>query len=400
MKRSFNVTNKTFPLFSFFLFYLVSISPALAEFDPAKINAGGIEFIPVVGLSESYDSNILYTPDNEESSLITVISPQLLINKEIGVNNYSLEATAEIGQFADSNDDNYVDSSVKAIIHQSFTRKANLDLEAYRLNEHESRGTGNSAGGNIGLTSPDEYHINGFSGKFSYGSQEAIGNIVIKLFSNSRRYDTRRDVTNKRDQDDVGGVATFFYHMMPKTSLLAEISHREISYETNPDFNSFQQRAFFGASWNISAITKGTAKAGLLEKNFDDMDKGDVSAFSWELGARWTPLSYSVIDVLTSGKTEETNGAGDYIDSKVLRVQWIHFWNDRMNTTLNLNSSQYDYKPSTRKDKLASFSIGIIYNFKRWLDFGVSYSRSDNQSTVDNFDYQKNVFTLSLTAGL
>ncbi|MDH3325368.1 MAG: outer membrane beta-barrel protein [Gammaproteobacteria bacterium] len=383
------------------LLTLLSVSNSHAEFSPAVVKAGGIDIVPVLGLFQSYDSNMLYSNADEKTSMITLIKPKVTVSTEVGANTYSVGAGVSIGSYSESRADDYVDSNLSLDLHQSFSRKAELDIKAGRLNTHEARGADYSSGAAaISITEPDKYHINHAEGTFSYGSKDAIGRIVFNLSSDTRIYDSRRTQTKTRDRDSVGAGVTFFYHVMPKTSLLFELSQRELVYSNRVSDNSIEQRAYAGASWDISALTTGTAKGGLLEKNFDDATKDSFSGFSWEIGARWTPLSYSVIDVLTSGKTEETNGSGNYIDSKNVLVKWAHFWSERLNTVLDVNVTKNNYQPSPREDDFVSVGLQLNYNLRRWLNIGGGYTYSENGSSQDEFDYAKNIFSISLMMGL
>jgi hypothetical protein len=228
-----------------------------------------------------------------------------------------------------------------------------------------------------------------------------MGRIVFNLLWDNRIYDNHRANTKIRDRDSVGGGVTFFYHAMPKTSLLFELSHREFNYSNYENYDSIEQRALVGASWDISALTTGTAKAGLLEKNFNVDAQDGYSGISWEIGARWTPLSYSVIDILSRGRTEESNGSDDYyIDSKGVLIKWAHYWSESVNTVLDVNVTKNAYQPTTREDDYQSIGLQLNYSPRRWLNVGIGFTHSTNQSTNDSFEYEKNVVAVNLTAGL
>ncbi|MDH5258600.1 MAG: outer membrane beta-barrel protein [Gammaproteobacteria bacterium] len=385
-------------IFSLVTFF--SFSSSYAEFDPAVVKAGGVEIVPVISVSQLYDSNYLYREADEKSAMLTLLKPKMTASVGVGANKYSLEAAASIGRNSENSADDYVDSQLAIDLNQSFSRKMQLDVVIERINTHEDRGTGYSSDDNSLLDEPDKYHITRFDGKFSYGSKDAIGRIVFNLSSGSRIYDNHRAVTKARDRNDASGSVTFFYHVMPKTSLLFELTHREFDYEVSTIYNSIEQQAYAGVSWDISALTTGSAKAGLLEKNFNDADGKDFSGFSWDIGVRWTPLSYSVIDVLTKGRTEETNGDGDYIDSKTVLTKWTHFWNERVDTVVSANITKNDYQPSSREDGILNIGIQANYNMRRWLVVGAGFSHSENRSTQAGFDYAKNVVSINLTAGL
>ena len=395
-----NNKNKT-GITSILLLSLFVVKTSHAEFDPAVIKAGGVDIVPVVSISESYDSNILYAETTKESDTVTEIRPEVSATVESGANEYSVKVGASIGRYAKSSEDDFVDSNVSMNIHQSFTRKAILNVDVERMNEHESRGLNYGKGKD--LPEPDKYHINQAKAKFSYGSRDSIGRIVFNAITETRNFDSRRSITKTRDLQNTGGGVTFYYHFMPKTSLLFELSQRELTYRHNEldNSNSIEQRVFAGTRWDITALTSGTAKAGLLEKNFEDSAKSDRSTFSWEVGARWSPLTYSVFDIITKGALEESEDVNDYsVESKNVLIQWVHFWNKALDTTLHVNVTNRDYQQSGREDKLVSSGVKLKYNFRRWLDASASYRYSESDSSTANFSYDKNVLTLGLIASL
>jgi len=377
-------------------------SHVYAIYEPAVINASGIEVVPTLQVSQSHDSNYLYASSDEQSDWIRKVSPAVNILKTNGPSEYKLSFGLDVGSYKTHTSDDYLDSMLSLDLHQSFTRKFSLGLMAKRHNLHESRGLGYSSGdlGSTPLSSPDEYHTDSYGMLINYGSKDAIGRIEMNLTGENRQFDTRRDVTSVRDRSLAGGDFTFYYHLLPKTSLIFEVGHHAFTYENNTAYDNTEQHFFSGVSWDITSITTGTLKAGLLKKDFSDAERDDFSGFSWEIGARWTPLSYSVVDALTKGRTEETNSEGDYIDSKSLIVQWTHFWNDRVSTKLNSNLTMNSFKPTGRDEDYLNLSFSVNYDIRRWMQAGLSLSTIENEATDNSYDYQKNIVSINLNLAL
>jgi len=382
------------------LFALFQSRLVFAEFSPATIKAGGVDIVPVVEFSEFYDSNILYSESATKNDLITRITPGVSASLASGANEYLLTAGALLERFSKSKVDNFIDTDIAVDLHQSITRKFILDVKAKRINAHEERGLNYSRGLNT-LAKPDAYALNEAVVKLRYGGRESIGRMVFSIGNDSRVFNSRREITRFRDLENKRAGMTFYYHLMPKTSLLFELSQRKIDYRNNKADNSTEQRFFIGSRWDISALTSGTAKAGLLSKKFDDMAKSSVSTFSWEIGARWSPLTYSVVDIVTKGLFEESDDINNYyIDSQSLLLKWVHFWAKNVDTTIHANALNRVYKQSGRNDKLKKIGIDINYHFRRWMDVGVGYNFADSQSNISGYSYNKNVFFLSVKLGL
>lgn len=267
---------------------LLFVTNAYAEFDPGIIKTGGVDIVPVLAVTEAYDTNVLYSEDNEKSSRVTKLRPSVVASMAVGANKYSVAAGAVIGRYANSSEDNYSDSNFLFDLRQSFTRKLTLDFKAKRINTHESRGLGYSQGITQGtlLAKPDQYNLNVFDGMLSYGSKDSLGRIELQLYSEAREYETRREIIKIRDRDIKGGDVTFYYHIMPKTSLLFEIGSRELTYIYNASYNSAEKRVLLGTTWDMTSLTSGTAKAGMLKKDFDTTLRKSASILSWEVSAR------------------------------------------------------------------------------------------------------------------
>ena len=53
-----------------------------------------------------------------------------------------------------------------------------------------------------------------------------------------------------------------------------------------------------------------------------------------------------------------------------------------------------------REDVLLGAGLGLDYQFRRWLGFGVDYTFSDRKSNFRNSDYTDHIFGLKVTLSL
>jgi len=392
--------NKNKTVFGFSLFFCVS-GFTLAAPQPAAVDLGGFTMVPAIEIEEKYDSNILFTETDETDSMITILAPSIQIGAQKGVNFYGIQAAAQAGFYTNSSDDNYIDAQLQGDIHQEFTRKSQIDLTALYAKSHEARGTGFSQGSLVGLDEPDEFHTTSAGVDYTYGSEDAIGRIKLSASGLAKRYDNHSATTEGRESNNYGVGATFFYHVQPKTSLLFEIKHNQIDYTLDAvTLDSTENRFLFGAEWEITSITSGNARLGLLKKDFDDGSRDNFSGFSWEIGGVWSPLTYTQFTVQTEGKTAETNGIGDYIDSKILAIGWIHSWTTQISTNLDTFVMKNDYNPSAQEEGIVSISGAVNYDMRRWLTLSVKIGHSQRLSNQAGQDYTKNELSFNILATL
>ncbi len=371
--------------------------------------AGGIPVGPLVAypsvtVTLSHDDNQYNAANNEEGSWITVISPGVRFKGERGRYDFAVEYGLDVGRYDNDSTDNYEDQRLAGEFNVGFSQRSRLNLNAEYLDTHDDRGTGRSEGAGAPAGDPDEWHSYGLGGLYSYGAKGAKGRLEVEAGFLSKEYDNNRAVTYTRDRDNADLGATFYYQIMPKTALLFQAANTDIDYDQDApgtaSLDSDEWRYLVGATWEATFQTTGTVKVGRLRKDFNDGAREDFSGSSWELGMQWRPLSYSSVDIISSKKTGETDGSGDYILTKDLSVSWTHGWFKRFSTTANIYGSEASYGASAREDDTLSYGLSADYQMRRWLSFGASYTRTEKDSNTNTFDYDKNIFLLSVTATL
>jgi len=380
--------------------------PAVAAIEPAAIDAGPVKIVPMISAQVGYDDNFFSTSANEEDDTITVLSPSVQLIAEDGLNAYRLTYQLSEGINQDHSSDNYTDHNLSADAHLEFSQRSVQDLNAAYNKGHEARGTGLSGTGGIAnsIDAPLEYDTQTVGFSYIYGAPEATGRIQVYGEHLDREYQNFRSITEGRDDTEVTLGAVFYYQVMPKTSLLFEVRNKDIDYDVDPanSLDNETRKYFVGATWEGTAKTTGTVKVGVSEKDFDSASRKDFTSGSWEASVRWAPRTYSVVDISTSRSAAESTGNGNFIDTKSYNVNWNHAWSDIVNTDLGLGltSETYEGAADGRKDDTASVNMGVNYDMRRWLTFGLNYKYSDIDSNLANTDYSKNLVMLTVNASL
>lgn len=377
---------------------VVLFSSAATALEPASITEGPIQVIPQLSTQFGYDDNIFSTETNEVSSTKLVLFPSVQLRAENGLDQYSVNYEVSNGVYQDSSADNYTDHELSGRAYFDFNIRNRLELLAGYLKTHEDRGSGLNQGSNATANDvPVEYHVNSMQATYEYGGKEAKGRIKLVFGIQDREYDNFRTQTEPRDRQSINTSATFYYRVMPKTSLLFEVRNQEIDYELPAaTLDSSERKYLIGAEWDATAKTSGTIRLGYSEKDFDSSARADDDGLSWELAMRWAPKTYSVVDISTSKEAQETDGIGNYIDTTSFDIQWTHAWSDVWRSRIFYGVSDDEYVSSVRKDDQTLYGVGVDYDLKRWLSFGLDYVHSDRDSNSADLNYEKN--TLYFTA--
>lgn len=397
---------RTSLLLSSTLFTTLMVLPLSAQaVEPASVDLGPVSMVPQLTLSTKRDDNIFLAAADEKSSTVTVINPVVQLIAEDGANAYMLTADVRRGIYHSSQDDNYTDVQLSADANLVFDVRNKFDLQAAYLKAHEARGTGLTDGVNATLNdAPIEYNEKTAGGTYTYGADEAQGRVVGALSYTVRDYTNFRSQTETRDRDTLRAGATFYYRVMPKTSLLFEARRTEIDYQNEvagtSSLDSNEWKYLVGATWDATAKTTGVVKAGYAKKAFSAADRDDKSAFTWEAEISWAPLTYSTFALSSGQSLEESNGADDYIDTSTANLSWNHEWNDRTKTALAYGLTNESYDQTSREDDTNRFSAGVTYDLRRWLTVGMDLTHAQRNSNLAASDYDSNTLVLTLQGAL
>jgi len=366
--------------------------------------AGGVPMGPVtaypsIGYALKHDDNLFYAPTNAVSDTIQVLTPAVRFEAKQAANTYSLVAGAALGRYNSSTADNYDDYNLNGLANLDLTTRLRANIKADYLDGHDPRGSTNNAIS----TTPDRYHQTYLGAIASYGARGAQGRVDFELGQLKRRYINNRLTTFASDRDNTDVGATFFWRIAPKTSLLLQGKHTEIDYQDSTStLDSTENRLLGGLTWEATAKTTGIFKLGMVNKDFQDPTRGSTTSPSYEGAIKWSPRTYSIVDInLSKMPAETTGGVGDYIDKTITGAVWSHQWTSQITTAATASYSTDVYKGSIdRKDNLQNFGLKATYSMRRWLNFGADYSYTNRNSNDNLFDYKRNIIMLFVNATL
>jgi len=366
------------------------------------IHIGPVTVHPSMKIITLHDDNLFLSDKNELSTLIEIVSPAVSFSLQDNIKKLTLDYEIQAGFHENSRQDDYVDQKLLGVFVFNPTDRIKTVLRAEYLDKHDARGTERTEGGG-GTLDPDEWHSYGIGGLVSYGTPNATGRVEIETNYVIKEYDNNRLVTFDRDRNDFKLRGTFFYRIWPKTRLLFEIKQTVFEYEKNAigqaSLDSTGRDYLFGATWDATYKTTGFAKFGVSEKDFDSELREDSEQFKWEIGVRWSPRTYSTVDITTVRRQDETKGFGDSIDVSEFTVSWNHTWRNRISSTVGFFFAEDDFSSTDRVDERFKSCLKLNYDWRRWARISVGYQYEENDSNVSTFSYQRNLFdfTIDLT---
>jgi len=392
----------------YLMLMLCSATVVHAEgFDPAPVKLGFVDFVPSLTVFEEYDSNLYRQNKDAEESWIQIMVLRMKAQAFDGPHEYTANYRGAAGFFDNTSSDNYIDQSASLGGKWDISTRHRFELQGGYLQDHDRRGTEYFQGDQAQqIDEPARYREEMLLGRYSYGAAGARGRLNFEAKSINRTYLNFREFTRQSDFSNVSGTGTLLWRLVGELQGLVETTYGSVNYKTDPqkqdginDVRDSNYSAWLtGVTWDVAGKTTGTVKAGYATKDFADRDRKDFGGSSWSGELTWNPVNYSRFSLSTGRRAEESHGRGDYKDVNDWGVAWTHHWTNTIESNLHYRESDETYKadPERRDDKIHRYGIGVDYVMRRWLVFGMFYTREQRDSNIAQFDYPRNFTGLTL----
>jgi hypothetical protein len=252
----------------------------------------------------------------------------------------------------------------------------------------------------------DRYNSNLFYAILTY---DAGSKLRLRFdYSNfALNYDDQRNVL--RNRVDNSFSTYLFYKLRPKTSLFFEYVFTDIGYTDDTTLNSKEHNFFLGVEWKITAKSKGSVKAGYGLRDFTASGTNNTNAFIFEgkVEHKFTPKTS--LTVTASRRTDETNIPSTFfVLTDEVEVTYQQMVTSKITGSIALGYANESYGAdltfgaltAKRKDNFYRVSLGLQYEFRKWLKAGISYTHITRDSNFSDFNYSNNTVLLRLTGSL
>lgn len=388
---------------------------------------GGGYFHPYVTTTGMYEDNVYQTAENEIGDYATIFSPGIWlalpgVREKSSSPTTSPRTTGGVGVVEDRGD---VLRRMKAFLHYradmtryeeedsedsddqrfegllQYSLKGGLAFEAMGqyLDSHENPGESVSG-------AKDDYTSNLLGGRVTYdmGTRFRLRGEYSNFDVN---YDSAENDTRSRNDDKY--VASLYYKLTGKSSVLVEYDFVDISYDESPDFDSEEQYMWGGYRYRLSEKTMGEVKLGYLNKDYavgDAEGQGDLVVKGW---IDYELTGKSRLKLIASRLPEEADKYGEEsaLTNDVSAVL-SHDLTSKIMLSLGGGYGQTTYEGnyiyngvvSEREDDKYTAKLSLDYRIQDWLGVGASYTYEDKESNIDDLSYTDNTVLLSLTLAM
>jgi hypothetical protein len=357
-----------------------------------NIHFGQLELHPFVSLREIFSDNIYYTSTEEKRDSITETTPGIKMQLPMRMHRFEAEYHAVDRRYDTYRGEATTDHHAKGLLDLKFGSFFGLTAHGAFDKGHEPRSE--SSTGFIEV-------FRKTTGAAS-ATYQLTGRSKVQIEYTKTAWNFMTSNFRDRDEGLVSGYV--YYRFLPKTSVFVEYDHKSVDYiQQGSLLDNSMDTAYLGLTWEMTARSKGTIKAGRTSKDFQDSAIDDFTVWSWsiDLDHKFTEETSMI---LVGGRyVNETNAFGTaYYLTTGLYGEFGHKF---MSKTAFLLRGSYGkdtfsnaVPPATivREDKTDMVGAGLKYFANDRLNLGVDYNKRTRTSNIPVNDYVETQYGLSM----
>ena len=377
---------------SFAVFALSVLLPASA-WAAGNIHMGPIEIHPYASVKETWSDNIYSTSVLEKSDTYTTVTPGLRLFMPFHTHEAGLEYNAVVNRYSKYYKEDTTDNNASGYLNFKFGSLVGLKLQDVYAKGHEPRSS--SSTGFI-----EKFKTNTANASVSYNLAD-ISKIQIDYAATS--WEFQNSTFRDRNEDMVS--LYLFYRFLPKTSAFLEYDSKNVKFKDSDVLDNTVGSGFLGVTWEMSAQSRGTVKAGKLSKDFKNAGVPDFSGWAYSLDVQHQFSEYTSLQLVGQRAVNEANLLGTrYLISTGLFGEYRQRISHKFGGVVRGSYGKDVFSdavgaPIAREDRTALKGAGLKYYMRDWLEFSADYnikSRTSNL-TANNFDEHLYLISVSMS---
>ena len=359
---------------------------------------------PYLEVQEIYESNLYNASTDEESGLITVISPgvhaefpnsedakvRVIGNYRANLKLYNKHGDSSVDPNEELNTiEHRLEGKMEAKLSSGFAFATGyvLDLTSFPpsnpvdMNEAE-----------LSVNTREHYAQHTFTAMGQYSFVDRY-EVQLEYTGMLRSYEENDDSdTTTHDID-----ATFFYRLFPSLTLLGGGGYGMTDLQGSDSSDSTIYRGFGGARFDATSVLTGQIKLGVIAKDFTENEFEDVTTVYalGEIAAKFSEnTKLSVLlnrEVSDTSLTSTTTDNGEYYIATGIQGNLTHTLAVLPNLTLRglagLKKEVYPEDSDERDDTIFEVGAGADYKFYKFLILGAEYIHIQSDSSVSGYEY-------------
>lgn len=350
---------------------------------------------PSIAMGFGHTSNLVGTSTNPLSTNFWVVAPKIVAEARGGGHSHYASYSGNYGRYTGSSADNYDDHELVVGSDNQFDARTSLNGRLFYLDRVDPRG---SVARTISAE-PDHYRALGGNATFAYGARAAQGRLEFDVGVTDKTYTNNRTVTELFDVTSFDAGGRFLYRVSPRARLLAEVRGTHFDYRSALSrLDNNEMRYLGGVTWDIAAATTGTVKVGWMTKSFSNPTLKNYSGANVDATLRWSPRSYSAIDLLARRSAIDSAGTGIFTVDTLAGASWTHRWSAYHSTRVLATHVHSDFQGVSRTDRFSTLSVAGYVDLRTWIRLGIEFTHQRRSSTDPTAPFTRNLLLFSAAA--
>jgi hypothetical protein len=425
-------------------------------FDARGVQLGSFKLFPSIGLGVGYHDNVFNTNNTTvgaQEDFLFEVTPKLELNSDWGRHALNLAAQSKSYFYQDFSDEDRTDWKVSGDARVDIIGGTNFVVDAMYEEVTEPRGSDPIAAGDF--FDQTEYSHWGVGGTLNHTGGRFRATLGARYderdFDDVAKFQSNADPTTSqcpdgttapaarpigtvvcnnddRDVAIVSAVAKVGYSFSPSYAVFLRGKYNDRDFNSvNPwifpgnggaalevdDLNINRDSQGWGVDlgidFELTRLLVGEVFIGYAEQDYDNHPRqpartlADTDAVTFGVDLEWyasmlTTVSFEAKRTIEDTTDVLTNASGFISDRYGVRVD-----HELMRNVLvfgKVGFGQDDYQQSIRQDDFLTAGAGATFMINNNLDLTASYEYLSRDSNINAFEYDNNIFRLTLTGKL
>lgn len=373
---------------------LLFITPVAAQAEEGNIHIGQLRIHPFASVSETFSDNIYYTLTNEKRDAIITYTPGIKLDLPVGRQLVEAEYYAVSSRYRTYRGEDTTDHHASGLMDFKIGSPFELKLSDVFTKGHEPRSS--SATGFI-----EVFRNNIATASASY---QLPGRSKVQFDAGKSTWDFMQSAF--RDRDEKFGAGYLYYRFLPKTSVFVEFDRRKVVFEdATLNLDSIVDSELAGLTWEITERSKGTIKAGRVQKDFESPVYTDFRGWTSSIDLRHAFSEDTSLMISGQRTVNETNvlgtaffvttgGYGEFTQRLFRKLAIVA----RGSYGKDVFSNPLPPDTIIREDKTATAGGGLKFDLWDWFALGADFTYRSRESNIPANDYREHEYIISASA--
>lgn len=378
------------------------------EYRGEPVKMGSFLIWPNITWQKEYSTNILATEDGEESDIITVIKPEVIVKKNIRNHEFILSLNTELRHYWDNSDENV--ENYRGRFEGNFQARHGINIPvmlSYRDGHLRRRDQNRINNMDLSVEPLHNTALEAETGIIYKPKRlllSLMGNYREARLKNSRARNGTTLIRENRNVNTAKAVTTIGYDVSENLTPYAELTYAQEDYIDEPvtaaSRNNDLTRFLVGANFDYRGLIIANIGVGLEERNYDSATVNNADSLSFDGNLKWQVDQKTALGFDLSRQTYEDNviiagltktEAGVSINHEILRDTFLR-------SHLKYEFKEYDN--ITREDTTYDAGLEILYIINPHFQLGADYNYITRDSNIQGLSMDENIFMIRARTAL